>query len=64
MVKYLTDSFKNLSIIILAAGKGKRMKSDIPKVLHKISFKPIIYYILKEAVSLGPKNIFVVAGFK
>ena len=60
----MTDSFKNLSIIILAAGKGKRMKSDIPKVLHKISFKPIIYYILKEAVSLGPKNIFVVAGFK
>ncbi|PRM90107.1 UDP-N-acetylglucosamine diphosphorylase/glucosamine-1-phosphate N-acetyltransferase [Aliarcobacter cryaerophilus] len=41
------------SIIILAAGQGTRMKSDIPKVLHKISGKPMIYYSIKEALKLS-----------
>ncbi|WP_200762310.1 bifunctional UDP-N-acetylglucosamine diphosphorylase/glucosamine-1-phosphate N-acetyltransferase GlmU [Nitrosophilus alvini] len=39
----------NVSIAILAAGKGTRMKSPLPKVLHKISGKPMIYHIIKEA---------------
>ncbi len=55
---------KNLSAIILAAGLGKRMKSEIPKVLHQVCFKPILYYILKSVSALGPKNIFVVVGHK
>jgi bifunctional UDP-N-acetylglucosamine pyrophosphorylase/glucosamine-1-phosphate N-acetyltransferase len=58
------DFSKDLSIIILAAGKGKRMKSDIPKVLHRICGQPLIYYILKQAVSLGPKNVFIIVGHK
>lgn len=41
------------SIIILAAGAGTRMKSDTPKVLHKISGKPMLYYSIKEALKLG-----------
>lgn len=41
------------SIIILAAGQGTRMKSDTPKVLHKISGKPMIYYSIKEALKLS-----------
>lgn len=60
----MTDSHKNISVVILAAGKGKRMKSDIPKVLHRICFKPIIYYILKEVFALEPENVYVVAGFQ
>jgi bifunctional UDP-N-acetylglucosamine pyrophosphorylase/glucosamine-1-phosphate N-acetyltransferase len=56
--------FKDLSVAILAAGKGERMKSDIPKVLHKISGKPMLYYALSLAVRLKPKNIFVVVGHK
>ncbi|MCT7637640.1 bifunctional UDP-N-acetylglucosamine diphosphorylase/glucosamine-1-phosphate N-acetyltransferase GlmU [Aliarcobacter butzleri] len=41
------------SIIILAAGAGTRMKSGTPKVLHKISGKPMLYYSIKEALKLS-----------
>ncbi len=43
----------NLSIIILAAGAGTRMKSEKPKVLHEISGKPMLYYSIKEALKLS-----------
>ncbi|RXK05054.1 bifunctional UDP-N-acetylglucosamine diphosphorylase/glucosamine-1-phosphate N-acetyltransferase GlmU [Halarcobacter bivalviorum] len=43
----------NKSIIILAAGAGTRMKSTTPKVLHKISGKPMLYYSIKEALKLS-----------
>ncbi len=43
----------NLSIIILAAGAGTRMKSEKPKVLHNISGKPMLYYSIKEALKLS-----------
>ena len=41
------------SIIVLAAGAGTRMKSDTPKVLHRISGKPMLYYSIKEALKLS-----------
>jgi len=44
---------KNISIIILAAGKGSRMKSSTPKVLHKISGFEMLYYSIKEAQELS-----------
>ena len=44
---------ENLSVIILAAGKGTRMKSSIPKVLHKISGKEMLYYAISEAKKLS-----------
>ena len=44
---------KNISIIILAAGKGTRMKSSLPKVLHKISGFEMLYYSIKEAQKLS-----------
>lgn len=43
----------NISVIILAAGQGTRMKSSLPKVLHKISGKPMLYYSIKEALKLS-----------
>ena len=43
----------NISIIILAAGKGSRMKSTKPKVLHKISGYEMLYYSIKEAKKLS-----------
>ncbi len=43
----------NNSVIILAAGKGTRMKSTLPKVLHKISGFPMLYFSIKEAKKLS-----------
>jgi len=44
---------ENLSIIILAAGAGTRMKSTLPKVLHTISGKEMLYYSIEEAKKLS-----------
>ena len=49
----------NKSIIILAAGAGTRMKSTTPKVLHKISGKPMLYYSIKESLEISDDIIVV-----
>ncbi len=54
----------NLWTIILAAGKGTRMKSDYPKVLHKICGKVLIDYVLDVAKTVGSLKTFVVLGHK
>jgi bifunctional UDP-N-acetylglucosamine pyrophosphorylase/glucosamine-1-phosphate N-acetyltransferase len=51
----------DLSVVVLAAGKGTRMKSALPKVLHSISGRPMIWHILKEASKLSD-DITVVLG--
>ncbi|MFH1700406.1 MAG: NTP transferase domain-containing protein [Candidatus Zixiibacteriota bacterium] len=48
--------------IILAAGKGKRMKSDLPKVLHKIMGRPMIEHLIDTLLSLNIDKIVVVVG--
>ncbi len=50
--------------IILAAGKSTRMKSDTPKVLHEISGRPMIEYVLDAVRSAGVTRIVVVVGHK
>ncbi len=50
------------NIVILAAGKGKRMHSKRPKVLHEIMGKPMIEYVVEEAKALSPSKIVVVTG--
>ena len=52
----------NLGVILLAAGLGKRMKSDLPKVLHLLGGKPLLGYPLKAAKSLKPRKIAVIVG--
>ena len=52
----------NLSILILAAGKGTRMKSDLPKVLHKVANREMLNLVIDEAKTLNPKNITVVVS--
>lgn len=51
-----------LSVIILAAGKGTRMKSSLPKVLHKIAHKPMVEHIIDNVYALGCHNINLVYG--
>ena len=51
-----------LEIIILAAGKGKRMHSALPKVLHKVANKPMLQHVIETATALSPKSINVVVG--
>jgi len=55
---------KDLRICILAAGKGSRMNSELPKVLHEINNKPILYFVLETSESLNPKEIILIVGFK
>ena len=52
----------DLTVIVLAAGQGKRMKSPIPKVLHAIGGQPMILHVLETAKSLKPNKIIVVQG--
>jgi bifunctional UDP-N-acetylglucosamine pyrophosphorylase/glucosamine-1-phosphate N-acetyltransferase len=51
-----------LNIVILAAGKGTRMYSDIPKVLHTLAGKPLVQHVLDCGISLQPQQICVVYG--
>lgn len=48
--------------IILAGGLGKRMNSDIPKVLHKVDGTPMICKVINEALKLNTKKIMIVVG--
>ena len=52
-----------LNIVILAAGKGTRMHSNKPKVLHEIGGKPILGHVIACAKSLNPQKIIVVYGY-
>ena len=53
---------QKLAIIILAAGMGTRMKSDLAKVLHRIRHRPMIQYVVDAAKAAAGENIVVVVG--
>jgi bifunctional UDP-N-acetylglucosamine pyrophosphorylase/glucosamine-1-phosphate N-acetyltransferase len=53
----------SLSVVILAAGKGTRMRSSLPKVLHVVADKPMVSHVIDSARHLGATNIYVVYGF-
>jgi bifunctional UDP-N-acetylglucosamine pyrophosphorylase/glucosamine-1-phosphate N-acetyltransferase len=51
-----------LHVVVLAAGKGTRMKSALPKVLHPLSGRPLIEYVLRTAEALRPASLTLVVG--
>ncbi len=52
----------DLTVVILAAGKGTRMRSNLPKVLHAIGGKSMLSRVIQTAKSLSPKKIIVIYG--
>lgn len=51
-----------LSVVILAAGHGTRMKSEVPKVLHTIAGRPMLWHVINAAKKCGPTQVCVVYG--
>ncbi len=52
----------SLSIVILAAGQGKRMKSDLPKVLQPLASKPLLGHVIDTAKAMQADAIHIVYG--
>lgn len=55
---------KDIVAIILAAGKGVRMQSDLPKVFHNLAGKPMLQHVIETVQSLGISRIYVVVGHR
>lgn len=55
---------QNLHAIILAAGKGTRMNSDLPKVVHEILHKPMVSYVIEAVRALGCDETTLITGYK
>lgn len=53
-----------LEVVILAAGQGKRMRSDLPKVLHRLAGRPLLAHVIAAARTLKPSKIHVVHGHR
>jgi UDP-N-acetylglucosamine pyrophosphorylase len=52
----------SLAVVIMAAGKGTRMKSDLPKVLHTANGRPVVEYVIEKSLSLEPESVVLVVG--
>ncbi|HUO44136.1 MAG TPA: bifunctional UDP-N-acetylglucosamine diphosphorylase/glucosamine-1-phosphate N-acetyltransferase GlmU [Burkholderiales bacterium] len=55
-------SARHLNVVILAAGQGKRMHSELPKVLHRLAGAPLLAHVIARARALNPQRICVVYG--
>jgi bifunctional UDP-N-acetylglucosamine pyrophosphorylase/glucosamine-1-phosphate N-acetyltransferase len=53
-----------IHVVVLAAGQGTRMKSSLPKVLHRLSGRPLVEHVLRTAESLTPATITLVVGHR
>jgi bifunctional UDP-N-acetylglucosamine pyrophosphorylase/glucosamine-1-phosphate N-acetyltransferase len=63
LINPILEEYKlSLTIIILAAGQGTRMRSDLPKVLHPLAGRPMVCFVVDAARALEPDNLVVVVG--
>jgi bifunctional UDP-N-acetylglucosamine pyrophosphorylase/glucosamine-1-phosphate N-acetyltransferase len=61
----MSPDLTTLSIVILAAGKGTRMKSSLPKVLHPIAGRPLLQHVIDTVRALGSKELLnIVVGYR
>ncbi len=58
----MTENPTGTAIVILAAGKGTRMKSRAPKVMHAIAGEPLLHHVVASARSLAPERLILVLG--
>ena len=58
----LSNEQTNLDVLILAAGLGTRMRSNLAKVLHQLDGRPLINHVCRTATALAPRKIYVVIG--
>ena len=58
----MPSSAAPLQVVILAAGQGKRMHSDLPKVLHPLAGRPLLSHVIETARALAPRRLCVVLG--
>ncbi|MEL7114495.1 MAG: bifunctional UDP-N-acetylglucosamine diphosphorylase/glucosamine-1-phosphate N-acetyltransferase GlmU [Pseudomonadota bacterium] len=52
----------SIALIVLAAGQGKRMQSDLPKVMHRLGGAPLFYHAIQSGLSLAPSHTVLVVG--
>lgn len=53
-----------LKAVILAAGKGTRMESDLPKVLHEVCGRPMVHYVIQAAKDAGAQEVICIIGYQ
>ena len=58
----LSNEQKTLDVLILAAGLGTRMRSNLAKVLHRLDGRPLIGHVCRTATALAPRKVYVVIG--
>jgi len=60
----LTNNLAKLAVVVLAAGKGSRMRSQLPKVLHQVIGEPMLFHVLRQVTALGvpPERTVIVIG--
>ena len=58
----LSNEQRTLDVLILAAGLGTRMRSNLAKVLHRLDGRPLINHVCRTATALAPRKVFVVIG--
>jgi len=61
---FSVNTMKNVSVVILAAGEGTRMKSSTPKVLHPLAGRPLVRWVLSAVERLKPGKVYLVVGYK